>query len=167
MGQNMTSSGAFSACGREWFVCRLASNSLRGARECGSLGYAGPVLHGLRGRRTSIADQHLDAAPCAASGSADLPLPIGSCAGTGQWSYDPGERAAGERAAPNGRIYDLSQFHFHDPSEHRVDGRTYPMEIHLVHQDRKGHAVVIGLLVEVGSPNQPLAELWTMLPMKA
>jgi carbonic anhydrase len=41
------------------------------------------------------------------------------------------------------------------------------MEIHLVHQDRKGHAVVIGLLVEVGSPNQPLAELWTMLPMKA
>ncbi len=67
----------------------------------------------------------------------------------------------------NGRTYFLSQFHFHDPSEHHVDGRTYPMEIHLVHQDRKGHVVVIGVLVEAGTPNQSLAGLWTMLPMRA
>lgn len=67
----------------------------------------------------------------------------------------------------NGRTYYLSQLHFHDPSEHHVDGRTYPMEIHLVHQDRKGHVVVIGLLVETDSPNQSLAALWAMLPMKA
>jgi carbonic anhydrase len=67
----------------------------------------------------------------------------------------------------NGRIYYLNQLHFHDPSEHHVDGRTYPMEIHLVHKDRKGHVVVIGVLVETGTANQSLAELWTMLPMKA
>jgi carbonic anhydrase len=67
----------------------------------------------------------------------------------------------------NGRTYSLSQFHFHDPSEHHVEGRTYPMEIHLVHRDRKGHVVVMGLLVETGPPNQSLAELWAMLPMKA
>jgi carbonic anhydrase len=67
----------------------------------------------------------------------------------------------------NGRTYYLRQFHFHDPSEHHLDGRTYPMEIHLVHQDRKGHVVVIGLLVETGLPNQSLAELWSRLPMKA
>ncbi|MEK6801464.1 MAG: carbonic anhydrase family protein [Nitrospirota bacterium] len=66
----------------------------------------------------------------------------------------------------NGRTYRLGQFHFHEPSEHHVDGRTYPMEIHLVHQDRKGHVVVIAVLVEAGLPNQSLAELWTMLPMK-
>jgi carbonic anhydrase len=66
----------------------------------------------------------------------------------------------------NGRIYHLNQLHFHDPSEHHIDGRTYPMEIHLVHKDRKGHVVVIGVLVETGLPNQSLAELWTMLPMK-
>jgi len=66
----------------------------------------------------------------------------------------------------NGRTYYLSQVHFHDPREHHLDGRTYPMEIHLVHQDRKGHVVVIGVLVETGSPNQSLAELWAMLPMK-
>ncbi len=67
----------------------------------------------------------------------------------------------------NGRTYRLGQFHFHEPSEHHVDGRTYPLEVHLVYQDPKGHVVVIGVLVEAGSPNQSLAELWTMLPMKA
>lgn len=66
----------------------------------------------------------------------------------------------------NGRTYFLRQFHFHDPSEHHVDGLTYPMEIHLVHQNQKGHVVVIGVLVEAGPPNQFLGELWAMLPMK-
>jgi carbonic anhydrase len=67
----------------------------------------------------------------------------------------------------NGRTYYLSQFHFHDPSEHHVDGRTYPMEVHLVHKDQKGHVVVIGVFVERGSPNQSLADIWAMLPMRA
>jgi carbonic anhydrase len=66
----------------------------------------------------------------------------------------------------NGRAYRLKQFHFHEPSEHHVDSRTYPMELHLVHQDVNGHVVVIAVLVETGSPNQPLAQLWTMLPTK-
>jgi len=67
----------------------------------------------------------------------------------------------------NGRAYRLKQFHFHEPSEHHLDSRTYPMELHLVHQDVKGHVVVIAVLMETGSPNQPLAQLWTMLPTKA
>jgi carbonic anhydrase len=67
----------------------------------------------------------------------------------------------------NGRTYHLNQFHFHDPSEHRIDGRTYPMEIHLVHRDPKGHVVVIGVLVETGSPSESLEDLWGMLPTRA
>ena len=67
----------------------------------------------------------------------------------------------------NGRTYYLNHLHFHDPSEHHVDGRTYPMEIHLVHRDRKGHVVVIGVFIATGSPNQSLADIWAMLPMKA
>lgn len=63
----------------------------------------------------------------------------------------------------NGRTYHLGQFHFHDPSEHYVDGRAYPIEIHVVHQNQKGHVAVIGVLVETGSPNQSLADLWAML----
>jgi carbonic anhydrase len=64
----------------------------------------------------------------------------------------------------NGRAYRLEQFHFREPSEHYVDGRIYPMEIHLVHRDAKGHVVVVGLLVEGGFPNQSLAGLWTHAP---
>lgn len=30
----------------------------------------------------------------------------------------------------NDGVYDLIQFHFHSPSEHRVNGRAYPVEIH-------------------------------------
>lgn len=67
----------------------------------------------------------------------------------------------------DGRTYRLSQFHFHEPSEHHVDGRTYPMEIHSVYRASKGHVVVVSVLVEVGSPNKALAELWSMLPIKA
>ncbi len=67
----------------------------------------------------------------------------------------------------NGRIYRLRQFHFHDPSEHHIDGRASPMEIHLVHQDSRGHIAVIGVLVEAGPSNQSLVNLWSTLSTKA
>ena len=50
--------------------------------------------------------------------------------------------------------YELKQFHFHSPSEHLVDGETYPMEVHLVHQNPKGSYLVIGLFMEEGAHNE-------------
>lgn len=32
----------------------------------------------------------------------------------------------------DGRVYALKQFHFHTPSEHRVDSEYFPMEVHFV-----------------------------------
>lgn len=32
----------------------------------------------------------------------------------------------------DGREYDIKQVHFHTPSEHQIDGVTYPMELHVV-----------------------------------
>jgi carbonic anhydrase len=32
------------------------------------------------------------------------------------------------------KIFNLAQFHFHTPSEHSVDGKYYPMEVHFVFQ---------------------------------
>lgn len=57
----------------------------------------------------------------------------------------------------NRQSYKLRQFHFHDPSEHHIDGKTYPMEMHLVHQDDGGHTLVLGILLAFGKENQVLA----------
>lgn len=33
-----------------------------------------------------------------------------------------------------GKTYDLKQYHFHTPSEHRIAEEYYPLELHMVHQ---------------------------------
>ncbi|MCK7499811.1 MAG: carbonic anhydrase family protein [Comamonadaceae bacterium] len=46
---------------------------------------------------------------------------------------------AGQRhRASAGRRYELQQFHFHRPSEERIDGRQFEMVAHLVHKDDRG-----------------------------
>jgi carbonic anhydrase len=48
--------------------------------------------------------------------------------------------------------YDLSQFHFHAPSEHTVNGQFAAAELHLVHRNALLDLAVVGVLVNVGSP---------------
>jgi carbonic anhydrase len=64
----------------------------------------------------------------------------------------------------NGTSYSLKQFHFHTPSEHTLDGRNLPMEMHLVHQDSAGAFAVVGILFEEGKPNPNIAKLVANLP---
>lgn len=60
--------------------------------------------------------------------------------------------------------YELVQFHFHTPSEHRVAGRSFPMEIHFVHKNAQGQLAVVGVLVGPGENNLAARELWDRLP---
>lgn len=54
----------------------------------------------------------------------------------------------GSSISRNGKVYDLLQFHFHAPSEHLVDGMTYPMEVHFVHKSKKdGDLAVLGVFL--------------------
>ena len=64
----------------------------------------------------------------------------------------------------HGKTFHLRQFHFHEPSEHRLDGIVYPMEIHLVHSDSEGHLAVVGLFVKEGPTNSILEGIWANLP---
>jgi carbonic anhydrase len=64
----------------------------------------------------------------------------------------------------NDRAYHLRQFHFHEPSEHQVEGRSYPMELHLVHQDPQGHIVVVAVFMEVGPENALLTTIFNRIP---
>jgi carbonic anhydrase len=64
----------------------------------------------------------------------------------------------------NGKVYTLKQFHFHTPSEHTLDGKNLPMEMHMVHQDSAGGFAVVSVLFEEGRPNANIAKLVANLP---
>ena len=64
----------------------------------------------------------------------------------------------------DGRTYALRQFHFHAPSEHSLDGREFPMELHMVHVGPAGALGVVGVLVVEGAENEALAPIWAALP---
>jgi carbonic anhydrase len=64
----------------------------------------------------------------------------------------------------DGKKFELVQFHFHTPSEHTVDGRNYPMELHLVHQAADKSLAVIGVLLSEGNPSTVLTKFWERLP---
>jgi carbonic anhydrase len=78
---------------------------------------------------------------------------------TVQASYD-----AGSGIDLDGQRFALRQFHFHAPSEHTVQGRSFPAEIHFVHESPEGGLVVIGAFVDVGSRNHALAPVLDNLP---
>ena len=53
--------------------------------------------------------------------------------------------AAGSSITVESIQFDLKQFHFHAPSEHLINGRSYPLEAHLVHADKDGNLAVIAV----------------------
>ncbi|NDG37946.1 MAG: carbonic anhydrase family protein [Betaproteobacteria bacterium] len=65
-----------------------------------------------------------------------------------------------------GRRYDLVQFHFHRPSEERVNGRQTDMVAHLVHKDLEGHLAVVAVLLTRGSPQPVVQTVWNNLPLE-
>ncbi|MGE4180495.1 MAG: carbonic anhydrase, partial [Limisphaerales bacterium] len=60
--------------------------------------------------------------------------------------------------------YQLKQFHFHTPSEHTIDGRHFPMEVHFVHQSAAGNFAVVSALFTEGAANENLAVLIAHFP---
>jgi carbonic anhydrase len=66
----------------------------------------------------------------------------------------------------NNRMYELVQFHFHRPSEERINGKGYEMVMHLVHKDGEGHLAVIALLLERGKPQPVIQTVWNNLPLE-
>lgn len=62
----------------------------------------------------------------------------------------------GGDALIRGRHFTLRQFHFHAHSEHTIDGKSYPAEVHLVHVAKDGRVAVIGVMVASGVANPVL-----------
>lgn len=66
----------------------------------------------------------------------------------------------------DGVEYQLVQFHFHTPSEEKINGKSYPMEVHLVHKNAEGQLAVVGVLFKQGKENQVLKNIFSDLPGK-
>lgn len=66
----------------------------------------------------------------------------------------------------DGERYELAQFHFHKPSEEKINGKTYDMVVHLVHQSKAGKFAVVAVLMEAGKEQKLIRTLWTHLPLE-
>ncbi len=72
--------------------------------------------------------------------------------------------APGSFIRVGGKQYELKQFHFHRPSEEKINGRAFDMVAHLVHADSEGNLAVVAVLLNKGSDNPLIHELWNDLP---
>jgi carbonic anhydrase len=63
--------------------------------------------------------------------------------------------------------YELTQFHFHHPSEEYVVGKPFDMGIHFMFQGSDGKVAGVAVLVKAGRPNATVQELWKYMPKVA
>lgn len=60
--------------------------------------------------------------------------------------------------------YPMIQYHFHAPSEHVINGKTYPAELHFVHVRPDGKMAVLGVLFQEGAANKTLQTILDNVP---
>jgi hypothetical protein len=59
--------------------------------------------------------------------------------------------------------YTLTEFHLHAPSEHRINGKQFPLEIHYLHDDGKGHYATLVLLYDFSEDGEGTSWFLQML----
>jgi carbonic anhydrase len=70
----------------------------------------------------------------------------------------------------NGKTYKFKQLHFHTPSEHLIDGMTFPMEMHVVSVSKdpkdstKPEYLVLAMLFKMGQENKFIKEFLNAIP---
>jgi carbonic anhydrase len=72
--------------------------------------------------------------------------------------------AAGSRLRVGDASFELTQFHFHLPSEERFQGRAFDMVAHLVHTGPNGKLAVVAVLFEKGKESSLVQKLWRAVP---
>jgi carbonic anhydrase len=60
--------------------------------------------------------------------------------------------------------YQLTNLHFHHPSEEHINGKGFDMVIHMVHSDASGNLAVVAILLKSGKVNPALEIVWDHLP---
>lgn len=65
----------------------------------------------------------------------------------------------------NEKKYELKQIHFHEASEHTINGIRYPLEMHLVHVCKDNNIAVLAIMAKEGESSEPFAFLEKYLPV--
>jgi carbonic anhydrase len=60
--------------------------------------------------------------------------------------------------------YQLTQFHFHRPSEEYIHGKPYDMEVHLMHAASDGKVAGVTVFLKAGSVNATIQKIWDHMP---
>ena len=77
-------------------------------------------------------------------------------------NYRPGN---GNWLIVGDKRYELVQFHFHHPAEDKMDGRSYPMETHLMYKGADGSVVGVTVFNPAGRANAPVQTVFDHAPM--
>ena len=64
------------------------------------------------------------------------------------------------------RTFELLQFHFHRPSEERINGKGFEMVVHMVHKDADGKLALVAVLLERGKAQNMIQTVWNNLPLE-
>lgn len=67
----------------------------------------------------------------------------------------------------NDERYELSQIHFHEASEHTINGVRYPLEMHLVHVGKENKIAVLAVMAQEGESSEPFDFLENYLPVES
>jgi carbonic anhydrase len=60
--------------------------------------------------------------------------------------------------------YQLTQFHFHRPSEEYIHGKPYDMVVHMMHQSSDGKIAGVAILLKAGRANATIRQIWEHMP---
>jgi len=63
---------------------------------------------------------------------------------------------AGNSIVLGGVQYNLINIHAHTPSEHTINGESFPLELHFVHVSQAGQIAVVGVFVREGKPDKDI-----------
>ena len=139
-------------------------------------GKSGPAHWGEMGEEfalcgTGKAQSPVDLDPGAAAAETEAAISLNYQAGgaevvnnghTIQVNFEPGSTMS-----VGADEFDLLQLHFHHTSEHTVGGKSYPMEMHLVHKSKGGTLAVLGVLISAGEESAAIAPVWAAIPAGA
>lgn len=116
---------------------------------------------GLGKHQSPIDIRHAKAAdlPEIAFNYQQAPLAVIDNGHTIQVNYAPGSWIE-----VGGARYELVQFHFHKPSEEKINGKAHAMVAHLVHKNADGKLAVVAVLLDGGGANPMIDAIWKNLP---